>query len=391
MSRREAGWSAVWRFAVVLAPVLAVGTPAGAQEGEGSRPATRARQIGIVVGELEPGRSNDITDVPGVRVGHYTLHQGTRFHTGVTAVLPHAGNLYRDRVPAAIVVANGFGKLLGSTQVNELGELETPILLTGTLNVFRVADALVDYMLALPGMEEVRSINPVVGETNDGYLSDIRARPLGAAAVRAALESARGAPVPLGAVGAGSGTVCFGFKGGIGSASRRLDEVAGGWTVGVLVQTNFGGDLRVHSLPERIDGIPLGRYLDRRVAGSGAAPADGSLMIVVATDAPLSHRNLRRLAARSFYGMARTGGYGSNGSGDYAIAFSTERVGASRTGVDNDSMSVLYAAVVEAVEEAILDSLLAAETVVGHHGTVPALPVDEVRRLLDANSSGAER
>ena len=287
-------------------------------------PRPRARKLGLEIGVLSPGPLNAIIDVSGVRVGHFTLKQGTRFNTGITAILPHGGNLFQEKVAAAIFVGNGFGKLLGSTQVNELGEIETPILLTGTLNVPKVADGLITYMLSLPGMEEVRSVNPVVGETNDGYLSDIRARPLGETEVRQAIESASGGPVTMGAVGAGTGTVCFGFKGGIGSASRRLDRGKGGWTVGVLVQTNFGGPLRISSLPTRIEGTPLGEFL-RQYADEQAMSSnpDGSLMIVVATDAPLSHRNLRRLASRSLYGMAATGGYGSNGSGDYVIAFST--------------------------------------------------------------------
>jgi D-aminopeptidase len=266
-------------------------------------------------------------------------------------------------------------------------------LLTGTLNVSRVADGLISYMLALPGMEEVRSINPVVGETNDGYLSDIRARPLGEAEVRRAIDNARRGPVELGVVGAGAGTVCFGFKGGIGSASRRLDEDRGGWTVGVLVQSNFGGPLRVGGIPERIQGMPLGEFLIQQAAETVEEPTpDGSLMIVIATDAPLDHRNLERLARRSLYGMARTGGYGSNGSGDYAIAFSTHegrriQRGAepqvlNRPVLDNEGMTGLFLAVTEAVEEAILDSLFTATTTAGFRGTIRALPVTELLELL---------
>ena len=328
----------------------------------------------------------------GVRVGHFTLQQGTRFNTGITAVLPHGGNLFFDKVPAAIVVGNGFGKLLGSTQVNELGELETPILLTGTLNVPKVADGLISYMLALPGMDEVRSINPVVGETNDGFLSDSRARPLGAPEVRQAIESAGDGPVTMGTVGAGTGTVCFDFKGGIGSASRRLDEDKGGWTVAVLVQTNFGGPLRISGLPSWIDGKALGMVLEEHTSSLEETPnPDGSLMIVVATDAPLTQRNLRRLAQRSLYGMARTGGYGSNGSGDYAIAFSTHEAWrirrdaeppvATRPVLDNAATTGLFLAAVEATEEAIVDSLFTATTTAGFRGTVPALPVEKVLEL----------
>ena len=355
-----------------------------------SRP--RARALGLEIGVLAPGPVNAITDVPGVRVGHFTLQRGTRFNTGITAVLPHGGNLFHEKVPAAIVVGNGFGKLLGSSQVNELGELETPILLTGTLNVPRVADGLISYMLALPGMEQVRSINPVVGETNDSFLSDVRARPLGEVEVREVVDAAIGGPVPMGSVGAGIGTVCFGFKGGIGSASRRLDAASGGWTVGVLVQTNFGGPLRMSGLPSRIDGTPLGAFLEEQVAEQrDPSNPDGSLMIIVATDAPLDSRNLRRLAARSLYGMARTGGYGSNGSGDYAIAFSTNEGSRIRRGsqqpvverpvLDNSAMSPLFLAAAEATEEAIVDSLFTATTIEGFRGVAPALPVDKVLEL----------
>ncbi len=367
--------------------MAATGTAA---ETDGPRP--RARQSGIEIGVLAPGPHNAITDVAGVRVGHFTLRRPPRFNTGITAILPHGGNLFHEKVPAAIVVGNGFGKLLGSTQVNELGEIETPVLLTGTLNVPKVADGLIGYMLSLPGMEEVRSINPVVGETNDGFLSDIRARPLGETEVRQAINTATAGPVAMGAVGAGTGTVCFGFKGGIGSASRRLDEDRGGWTVGVLVQSNFGGPLRISGLPSRILGSPLGVFLRDHADGKQEpSTPDGSLMVVVATDAPLDHRNLRRLARRSLYGMARTGGYGSNGSGDYAIAFSTnpgsrirrdvEEPAVSRPLLDNNAMSGLFLAAAEATEEAILDSLFTATATEGFRGTVRALPVDTLLEL----------
>ncbi|MFQ5350027.1 MAG: P1 family peptidase [Thermoanaerobaculia bacterium] len=384
---RPAPW---WWIACGLILFSAIG---GAGD-EPFPPRPRARELGLEIGVLSPGPLNAITDVDGVLVGHATLRRPPRFNTGVTAVLPHGGNLFHTKVPAAIVVGNGFGKLLGSTQVNELGELETPILLTGTLNVPKVADGLIGYMLSLPGMEEVRSINPLVGETNDGFLSDIRARPLGEAEVRQAIASASDGPVAMGAVGAGAGTVCFGFKGGIGSASRRLAEGQGGWTVGVLVQTNFGGPLRISGLPERVLNTPLGELLRRQATDGIEANADGSLMIVVATDAPLDHRNLKRLARRALFGMARTGGYGSNGSGDYVIAFSTHpdlriRRGSdepvtARPRLDNSAASGLFLAAAEATEEAILDSLFTATPTVGFRGSVPALPVDRLLELADS-------
>lgn len=330
-----------------------------------SRP--RARDLGLRLGTLPPGPLNAITDVTGVRVGHTTVIEGDNVRTGVTAILPHAGNLFRDKVPAAIVVANGFGKLVGSTQVNELGEIETPILLTSTLNVPRVADALLDYMLSLPGNENVRSVNPVVGETNDGYLNDIRGRHVTREHVLAAIRNAHEGPVEEGAVGAGTGTVAFGFKGGIGTASRK----AGAYTVGVLVQTNFGGELT-------IAGVPVGREL--RTGGSGGGSADGSIIMVVATDAPVDARNLRRMANRAVWGLARTGSTGSNGSGDYAIAFSTVRNPARL--VTNDEMSPLFVAVIEATEEAIYNSLFKAVTVTGNGHTVEALPIERTRGLL---------
>lgn len=348
---------------------------AGAMMAAESRP--RARDLGIAVGSLPVGPLNAITDVAGVAVGHATLVRGDDVRTGVTAVLPHAGNLYREKVPGAVFVGNGFGKLIGATQVNELGEIETPILLTSTLNVWRVADALVDYMLSLPGNEDVRSINPVVAETNDGVLNDIRSRPLGREEVLQALRNARGGPVEEGAVGAGAGTIAFGFKGGIGTASRRLPAAQGGWTVGVLVQSNFGGDLR-------ICGAPVGRELRTSTAG-----ADGSVIVVIATDAPVDARNLRRMAARSMLGLARTGAAGSNSSGDYAIAFTTApelriRAGAA-TGarvLPNDAMSPLFLAVIEATEEAVYNSLFKAVTVSSRGRTVEALPIEPVREIL---------
>ncbi len=325
----------------------------------------RARDLGIATGMLPPGPLNAITDVGGVRVGHTTLIRGDDVRTGVTAILPHGGNLFREKVPGAVFVGNGFGKLAGSTQVNELGEIETPILLTSTLNVPRVADALLDYMLSLPGNENVLSINPLVAETNDGGLNDIRGRHVGREEVLAAIRDARGGPVAEGSVGAGTGTVAFGWKGGIGTASRR----AGQYTVGVLVQTNFGGDLM-------IAGVPVGREL----RGEGRNSGDGSVIVVIATDAPVDHRNLRRIASRSMMGLARTGSFASNGSGDYAIAFSTARNAAEL--VANDAMSPLFAAVIEATEEAVLNSLFRATTVTGRGRTVEALPVERTVEIL---------
>jgi D-aminopeptidase len=328
---------------------------------------------------MSPGTWNAITDVTGVRVGHATVIRGDSIRTGVTAVLPHGGNLFRDRVRAALVVGNGFGKLVGATQLSELGEIETPILLTGTLNVWRVADALVDTLLASPGLEGVRSINPVVGETNDGWLSDIRARPVGAAEVRAALRSAAEGPIGEGSVGAGTGTRALGWKGGIGTSSRVLPEEAGGYTVGVLVQSNFGGSLVVA-------GIPVGRMLAKDGEG-WREPVDasggGSIMIVIATDAPLDHRGLERLGGRAFGGLARTGAALSHGSGDYAIAFTTDRAGPSTPG--GRVMTALFGAVQAATEEAILNSLLRATTVTGFRGRrSEAIPVERLRELLRA-------
>ena len=355
------------------APVLLVllaSTAALAQPAE--RP--RARDLGLVVGVLPAGPLNAITDVAGVRVGHATVVEGDSVRTGVTAILPHGGDLFRERVPAALVVGNGFGKLLGVTQLRELGELETPVLLTCTLCVWRAADALVDVLLARPGMEDVRSINPVVGETNDGFLNDVRSRPIRPEHVVEALGSAAGGPVEEGAVGAGTGTVAFGWKGGIGTASRALPGRLGGHTVGVLVQSNFGGVLTMNGAPV---GRELGRFAFQNALGESA---DGSIMIVVATDAPLDARLLERLAHRALTGLARTGASMTNGSGDYVVAFSTDRE-APRLG--NDAMSPLFQAVAEATEEAVYNSLLRASTVTGHRGTVEALPLDRVAEILD--------
>lgn len=320
----------------------------------------RTREAGIVVGALPTGPLNAITDVPGVRVGHATLHRGDNVRTGVTAILPHGGNLFREKVAGAVFIGNAFGKLAGSTQVNELGEIETPILLTSTLNTFRVADHLIDYMLQLDGNHDVRSINPLVGETNDGVLNDIQGRHSGHNEVFGAIQNAKGGPVEEGCVGAGTGTIAFGWKGGIGTSSRK----AGAYTVGVLVQSNFGGRLTIL-------GVPIPR--------EAPAPADGSIMMVVATDAPVDHRNLHRMGARTMMGLGRTGSAGSNGSGDYAIAFTTSH---SRDLFSNDAVSALFPAVIEATEEAIYNSLFRAETTTGNGRTVQALPVESTVALL---------
>jgi D-aminopeptidase len=320
----------------------------------------RARELGVVVGTLPTGPLNAITDVPGVRVGHATLSSGANIRTGVTAIVPHPSNMFREKVPGAVFIGNAFGKLVGSTQVNELGEIETPILLTSTLNVFRVADALIDYMLSLDGNAQVRSINPVVGETNDGALNDIQGRHSGHDEVFAALQSAKSGPVEEGCVGAGTGTIAFGWKGGIGTSSRKVGE----YTVGVLVQSNFGGRLTIL-------GVPIEHQ--RTVASLHPITADGSIMMIVATDAPVDARNLHRLGARTMMGLGRTGSAGSNGSGDYAIAFTTSH---KTELLSNDAVSALFPAVIEATEEAIYNSLFRAETTTGNGRTVEALPVD---------------
>lgn len=347
----------------------------------------RARDLGIEVGILPTGPLNAITDVSGVTVGQATMIRGENVRTGVTAVIPQSvvsgDTPGPHRIPAAVFVGNAFGKLMGSTQVEELGELETPILLTSTLNVSKVADALLDYMLALPFMKEVRSLNPIVGETNDGYLNDIRSRPVGREEVFAALKNARSGPVEEGSVGAGTGTVAFGWKGGIGTSSRRLPKELGGYTVGVLVQTNYGGLLAINGAPV---GRELGRYyLQDYFEPKGSSVqtpsdrADGSIMIVIATDAPVDARNLKRMAARAMLGLGRTGSSGSNGSGDYAIAFSTVQTGPL---VSNDAMSPLFLAVIEATEEAIYNSLFRATTMAGNGHTVEALPIDRTLQIL---------
>ncbi len=371
---------------------------------QASRP--RTRDVGIQIGILPTGQNNAITDVSGITVGQTTIIRGANIRTGVTAIIPHGGNLFQEKVPGAVFVGNGFGKLAGSTQVNELGEIETPILLTSTLSVPKTADFLMDYMLALPGNENVRSINPLVAETNDGGLNDGRGRHITRDDVFNAIKAAKGGAVEEGSVGAGTGTVAFGWKGGIGTSSRKLPESLGGYTLGVLVQSNFGGVLMV-------DGVPVGQELGRfylkdassaksiaaghRDPAVESAPpayaggsdlADGSIIIVIATDAPLDHRQLKRIASRSMVGLGRTGSSMTNGSGDYAIAFSTQnRMKASEskrsvTVVGNDAMSPLFQAVIEATEEAIINSLFKATTVTGNGRTVEALPLDKIREIM---------
>jgi D-aminopeptidase len=352
----------------------------------------RASDLGLKVGILPTGPLNAITDVGGVEVGQTTIIRGDNIRTGVTAVLPHSGNLYREKVPGAIFLGNGFGKLAGSTQVDEMGDIEAPILLTSTTSVPRVADAVISYMLALPGNEDVLSINPVVGETNDGFLNDIRGRHVAPNDVFAAVTHAKGGPVEEGDVGAGTGTVVFGWKGGIGTSSRRLPTNIGGYMVGVLVQTNFGGVLTIAGAPV---GRELGQYYLRKELGepgSGKDKADGSCMIVVATDAPLDARNLKRLAARALLGVARTGSSASNGSGDYAIAFSTAaqvRIHTSDKAfartvevLTNDAMSPLFLAAIEATEEAVYNSMFKATTMTGNGHTVEALPIEKTAEIL---------
>ena len=391
---------------------------ANAQD-EPSNTRPRASDLGLKIGVLPTGQLNAITDVAGVEVGHTTINRDNEIHTGVTAILPHSGNLYQEKVPGAVFVGNGFGKLVGSTQVEELGEIETPILLTSTLSVPRVADALISFMLALPGNEQVLSINPIVGETNDGYLSDIRGRHITPDDVVAAIKNAKGGPVEEGAVGAGTGTVAFGWKGGIGTASRRLPSRSRGigrYTVGVLVQTNFGGVLTIAGAPV---GQELGQYYlreelqhqgaavspVRRSLGEGGSPlssklgrqnrgdrANGSVMVIVATDAPLDARNLKRLAARALLGVARTGSAASNGSGDYAIAFSTAPEVRIHTQdkafthhvelLTSDAISPLFLAAIEATEEAVYNSLFRATTMTGQGHTVPALPIEKTIEIL---------
>jgi D-aminopeptidase len=349
----------------------------------------RVRELGITPGVLPVGKWNAITDVPGIRVGSVTLMEGEDIRTGVTAILPHHGNLFQDKVPAAIVVGNGFGKLAGFTQVEELGEIETPIILTNTLSVPRAAEALIEWTLQQTGNEEVRSLNPVVGETNDGYLNNIRKMAVTKEHVLQAIDRAATGPVAEGCVGAGTGTICFGWKGGIGTSSRLLPQHLGGYTVGARVQTNFGGILQ-------IDGIPVGKRLGQYYLKESleAQSSDGSIMIIIATDAPLSSHNLKRLANRGLSSLARTGASMSNSSGDYAIAFSAvedvRRTAERRSKVwaypdlPNDLMSPLFESAIEATEEAIYNSLCMAETMTGYHGRrIHSLPLNEVLKLRD--------
>jgi D-aminopeptidase len=365
----------------------------------------RARETGLKIGILPVGELNSITDVPGVRVGHTTIIRGENVRTGVTAILPHGGNLFQEKVPGAVYVGNGFGKLTGSTQVNELGEIETPILLTSTLSVPRVGDFTLDYMLGLPGNENVQSINPLIAETNDGFLNDIRGRHITREDVLAAIKTAQAGKTEEGSIGAGTGTIAFGFKGGIGTASRRLPASLGGYTIGVLVQTNFGGVLTIDGAPV---GVELGKYYLKEVLEKSENSkqnasrnkndindlADGSIIIVIATDAPIDARQLKRMAARSMMGLARTGAAATNGSGDYAVAFSTAPEVRVKTSGDtraprdikilpNDAMSPLFLATIEATEEAIYNSLFRATTVTGRENrTVEALPIDKTITIL---------
>src|SRR3984885_9666979 len=377
---------------IVAAAAVFLAVSAASSQNATSIARPRASDLGLKVGILPSGPLDAITDVAGVEVGHTTIIHGDDVRTGVTAVVPHSGNLYREKVPGGIFVGNGFGKLAGFTQVEEMGDIETPILLTETTSVPRVEDALISYMLGLPGNEDVLSINPVVGETNDGYLSDIRGRHITPEDVFNAIKNAKSGPVEEGAVGAGTGTVVFGWKGGIGTSSRRLPPKLGGYTVGVLVQTNFGGVLTIAGAPV---GRELGQFYLREEllpAGEAKDRGNGGGMIVVATDAPIDARNLKRLAARAWLGVARTGSSASNGSGDYAIAFSTALQVRIRTEdksltrhvevLTNDAMSPLFQAVIEATEEAVYNSMFRAKTMTGHGHTIEALPMEKTIEIL---------
>lgn len=376
----------------ITALVLMLTAMAGATPAQTSQAAARprVRDLGIRVGVYDQGKLNAITDVAGVRVGQVTIIRGDDVRTGVTAIFPHAGNMFQQKVAGGVYVFNAFGKLIGSTQVNELGEIETPIVLTNTLSVWDAAAAVTDWMLALPSNEQVRSINPVVGETNDGWLNDIRGRHVNAADVVRALESARGGPVEEGTVGAGTGTVAFGWKGGIGTSSRVLPSNDGGYIVGVLVQTNFGGNLTIAGVPVYRELQPPRRQSSARNEKRNSA--DGSCMMVVTTDAPLDARQLQRLAKRAIFGLARSGSSGSNGSGDFVIAFSTttripdqagpaDKSAASK--LAEEELSPLFEAVAEATEEAIDNSLLRATSVKGRDGhVIEALPIGKLEQIL---------
>jgi D-aminopeptidase len=390
--RQRSVRGAAVRQATIAAFVSALLIPHGSIHGQ-SAPRPRARDVGVVIGVFQPGPLNAITDVAGVRVGQTTVIAGDTIHTGVTAILPHGGNIFRERVPAALFVLNGFGKLLGVTQLQEHGELETPILLTCTLCVWKAADAMVAYLLEQPDMENVRSINPVVGETNDGGLSDIRARPITEGNVRAALTSAAGGAVQEGSVGAGAGTEALGWKGGIGTSSRRLPAAYSSYTVGVLVQTNFGGILTINGAPV---GREFGNYAFSKVlAQERGPPGRGSCMVVVATDAPLSPRDLERLAKRAALGLSRTGSFASPGSGDYILAFSTAESVRRRVPamvpmapytvqeLYHDDLAPLFEAAVEATEEAVINSLFRATSVTYRGRTVDALPIDRTVQILE--------
>jgi D-aminopeptidase len=366
--------------------VLAAAAAASLLAQEAARP--RARELGIAPGVFQPGPLNAITDVHGVRVGHATLNEGDHIRTGVTVIVPHDGNVFQEKPPGAVFVGNAFGKLAGSTQVDELGTIETPIALTNTLSVGAAMEGLVRWTLDQPGNEAVRSVNALVGETNDGGLNDIRAQQVRPQHVLDALKRAASGPVQEGSVGAGTGTQAFGWKGGIGTSSRKLDSRFGGYTVGVLVQSNYGGVLTMDGVPV---GKALGRYAYQPKAGAADDHGDGSCMIVVATDAPIDARDLKRLAARAVFGLARTGSSYSNGSGDFAIAFSTAadlrtRFGSSapqaRTLLPADGVSPLFQAALEATEEAVYNSLLKATSVVSRSGKAEAIPIDRLRELL---------
>ena len=382
-----------------LALILFLNANAFAQTNMPENKRPRVRDAGLKIGILPIGALNSITDVSGVKVGNVTLMRGENIRTGVTAIVPHGGNLFQEKVPGAVFVGNGFGKLAGSTQINELGEIETPVLLTSTLSVPRTADFLIDYMLALPGNENVQSINPLVAETNDGFLNDIRGRHITKDDVATAVKNAQNQTVEEGSIGAGTGTIAFGWKGGIGTSSRKLPVSLGGYTVGVLVQTNFGGVLSIDGAPI---GVELGKYFlkdavekENKTVSKNSPDlndsADGSIIIVIATDAPIDARQLKRMAARSMSGLARTGAAMTNGSGDYAIAFSVSpdvriKMGENLRSVkllSNDAMSPLFLAVIEATEEAIYNSLFRATTVKGKENrTVEALPIDETLKIL---------
>lgn len=375
MKRKD--WMSAWIVLLFLLLLAGNAFPQG----------RRAREAGIRIGRMEPGKWNAITDVPGVRVGHKTLIEGDSIRTGVTAIIPSTGNIYRNKIPAAIYIANGYGKLTGYSQVKELGNIETPVVLTNTLSVPAAADALITFTLNQEENRSVQSVNVVVGETNDGYLNDIRGRHITSEDVIEAIHKATGGEVAEGNVGAGTGTTCFGFKGGIGTSSRKLPVRYGSYTVGVLVQTNFGGRLQIR-------GLDIARELEN-INRSASLPdrVDGSCMIVVATDAPVDSRNLERLAKRAMIGLGRTGGISSNGSGDFVLAFSTaesnripHRSDSAVVSVEqllNQNMTPLFEAVIDATEEAILNSLFAAETMTGKGGrTVKSLPVDEVLKIL---------